>query len=281
MQWRMEQLKHGHLTSNNWRMKSYDYLAKEQNSMEAFLFKGRVLPDHEPLTVSYTPKFERMPSVETEPKSIIEVSIEGGVFQVKVEIEHYTDQAAMSLFQAAWDAAQRLANAAGFISAIPYQTTVDFLLRPDGSVRTIALGDIFLRSLGSFTHDDLEPIADLIIFDHAFAEAVADLLSMLNRTHYAPISYGRVAESIVRLVAPNENQRSMWSKARSDLRVSESFLRALTEASTDSRHGNRTPISAAENRKLSQMAWLLVHRYVYYRLRKANLPEAEFPELST
>lgn len=248
--------------------------------MEVFYFKGRVVPDHVPLTVNYTPKFERKPSLETEPDSVIEVSILEGGFQVKVEVEHYTDDKALALFQAAWDAAQRLANAAGFISAIPYQIIVDFVVRPDGSVEALALGDAYLRSLGTFTDDDIETIADLMIADHAFGEAVADLLSMLSKTHYAPISYGRVAESIARLVAPNEKQSAMWATARSELRVSEGFLRALTEASTDSRHGNRTPVSAATNRKLSQMAWLLVHRYVHYRLREANLPKAEFPELS-
>lgn len=231
--------------------------------------------------MSYTPKFERRPSVETEPECAFEVSIHEGEFRVKVEVENYTDEDALALFQASWDAAQRLANAAGFINAVPYQTIVDFLERPDGSVKALVVGDSYLGTLGSFTDNDLEAIADLLITDHAFGEAVADLLSMLNRTHYAPISYGRVAESIARLIAPLEKQGAMWAKARSELRVTESFLRALTEASTDPRHGKRTPISAATNRKLSEMAWLLVHRYVHYRLRATNLPKAEFPELST
>jgi hypothetical protein len=72
----------------------------------------------------------------------------------------------------------------------------------------------------------------------------------------------------------------MWAKTRSELCVSEAFLRKLTDVSTDPRHGTRTPVSGEENRKLSEMAWRLMDRYVHYRLSDGVLPEQEFPELT-
>ena len=247
---------------------------------EVFRFVGRVVPDHKPLTIAYSPKFNRKPSVEHEPECIFEVSISEGKFQVAIEIERYTDQNAMALFQAGWDAAQRLADTAGFIDAVPYNTIVDSIEKPDGSIQQLALGDIHLRNLGSFTHKDIETIADLLIGDLAFGQAMSDLLSMLIKTHYAPISYGRVTESIARLVAPSEKPSVMWSKTRSELRVNEEYLRKLTEVSTDPRHGKRTPVSAAANRELSEMSWRLMNRYVHYRIRGTDLPEEDYPELA-
>lgn len=247
---------------------------------EVFRFAGRVVPDHRPLTIAYSPKFERKPSLENEPECVIEVSISEGKFQVAIEVERYTDQGAMALFQAAWDAVQRLADTAGFIDAVPYSTIVGFIEKPDGSIKHLALGDTHLRSLGSFTHDDLETIADMLIADLAFGQAMSDLLSMLSKTHYAPISYGRVTESIARLVAPSDKPKTMWTKTRSELRVSEEYLRKLTDISTDPRHGKRTPISAAVNRELSEMAWQLMNRYVHYRIRGAELPEEDYPKLA-
>ena len=103
---------------------------------------------------------------------------------------------------------------------------------------------------------------------------------MLSKTHYAPISYGRVAESIARLVAPSEKSKSMWSTTRNELKVSEGFLRQLTDASTDPRHGTRTPVSAASNRRLSEMSWRLMDRYLHYRLKNGELADDKFPMLT-
>lgn len=245
-----------------------------------FHFVGRVVPDHIPLTVAYSPKFERTPSQQGEPKCVIEVSIYDGEFRVSLEVAEYSDRVAMSLFQAAWDAAQHLANTVGFIHAVPYQIIVDYLERPDGAIKALALGDVYLRNLSTFTPEDIETISDLLIADHALGQAMSDLLSMLSKTHYAPISYGRVAESIARLVAPSEKPKSMWSTTRNELKVSEGFLRQLTDVSTDPRHGTRTPVSAASNRRLSEMSWRLMDRYLHYRLKNGDLADDKFPILT-
>lgn len=245
-----------------------------------FHFIGRVVPDHVPLTVAYSPEFKRTPNLDGEPECVMKVSLCEGEFRVSVEVEEYSDQDAMALFQAAWDAAQHLANTAGFTKAVPYQVIIDFIERPDGSIKALALGDPLLRSLVSFTDEDIETIADLLIEDHAVGQLMWDLLSMLSRTHYAPISYGRIAESIAQLVAPSAKPKSMWNTTREELLVSEGFLRRLTEVSTDPRHGKRTPVSAELNRELSIMCWKLVDRYLQYRLRGEVLPEDEFPMLT-
>ncbi len=245
-----------------------------------FYFNGRVVPDHIRLTVGYSPKFKRTPNLESEPECVMEVSIAEGKCRVSVEVAEYSDRNAMALFQAAWDAAQHLANAAGFTNAVPYQIIIDFIEKPDGSVKALALGDVHLRNLVSFTDEDIEIISDLLIADHALGQAMSDLISMLSRTHYAPISYGRVVESIARLVAPLEKPKSMWKRARDELNVSESFLRQLTDVSTDPRHGKRTPVSADSNRRLSEMSWKLMDRYLHYRLRNGALPDDEFPMLT-
>lgn len=247
---------------------------------EVFYFSGRVIPDHLPLTVSYSPKFMRKSSIEGEPDCFMVVSIANGKFRVSVEVEQYTDQTAFALFQASLDAAQRLADTAGFIGAVPYQVVVDFIEKPDGTSKPLALGDSHLRSLGSFSSEHTESIADLLIGDFAFGQAMSDLIAILSKTHYAPTSYGRVTESIARLVAPSLPPKAMWAKTRSELHVSEAFLRKLTDVSTDPRHGTRTPVSGEENRKLSEMAWRLMDRYVHYRLSDGVLPEQEFPELT-
>lgn len=247
---------------------------------EVFYFSGRVIPDHLPLSVSYSPNFKRESRIEDEPVCFMEVKISSGKFRVTVEVEKYTDQVAIALFQASLDAAQRLADTAGFIRAVPYQVVVDFIEKPDGTTTPLALGDTHLRRLGSFSSEHTEAIADLLIGDFAFGQAMSDLMAMLNKTHYAPISYGRVTESIARLVAPSLPPKAMWAKTRSELCVSEAFLRKLTDVSTDPRHGTRTPVSGEENRKLSEMAWRLMDRYVHYRLSDGVLPEQEFPELT-
>ncbi|WP_370211541.1 hypothetical protein [Roseovarius sp.] len=109
---------------------------------------------------------------------------------------------------------------------------------------------------------------------------MSDLLFMLSKPHYASISCGRVAESIARLVAPSEKPKSMWKITRDELKVSEGFLRQLTEVSTDPRHGKRTPVSADSNRQLSEMCWKLMERYLHYRLRDEAYPADEFSMLT-
>lgn len=247
---------------------------------ESFSFYGRVLPDHVPLSVDYKPKFMRVPSTQDEPACIIEVGISHGKCEITVELETYTDRRAMALFQAAWDAAQRLADTAGFIDAVPYTVVIDGIQKADGSEFPLALGDPHLRNLNSFSRADTEAIADLLINDFAFGQAMSDLVGILSKPHIAAVNYGRIAESIARLIAPSTKPNAMWTKTRQKLRVSEAFLRKLTDVSTDPRHGNRTPVGAADNRELSEMAWRLMNRYVHYRLRESDFSEQSFPELT-
>jgi hypothetical protein len=108
---------------------------------------------------------------------------------------------------------------------------------------------------------------------------MSDLVLALDKTHYAPISYGRVTDSIARLVAPSLSGSAMWEKTRKELRVSEAFLKKLTDISKGPRHGDRTPVSIAENLQLSEMAWRLMERYLQYRLSNSLLDEQDFPQL--
>lgn len=244
--------------------------------MPDFRYHGVVFPRWRPLSVEYEPELQV--SRSDIPDARILCSMREGEVTVSVAVDAYTEDTWHALFQPVLDAAQSLANTVGFIAAVPYTVVLEAVVTPDGKTRSIALGDPVLRNLTSFTTDDVEAISDELLEDHALSLLVSDLLMSLNKTHYAAIAYGRVADGLARIVSPGVAMPQAWRTLRQTLRVDEAYLRLLTSTAVPQRHGDRVPVSAKLNRELSIRAWTLVDRYLVLRIR-GSLNEDDYPQL--
>ena len=245
--------------------------------MGVFYYEGSVTPDIIPLTIDYEPRFIRQAESGSAPATF-EVKVWVGRVRVRVETNISTETTAHELFIPAWDAARTLVETAGYVHAIPYSVSLDRAVFEDGLVVALALGDTKLRSMHSFDDSDIERISDLFLVNLPAALALGDLLMTLGKSHYSPIACGRVADSLARLITPAGKRAQAWANLRETLRVDENFVRLLSEYAAPSRHGDRQPIDGLLNRELADRAWILMNRYLRFRL-DGPLSGDEFPIL--
>lgn len=245
--------------------------------MPTFFFEGKVEPDIVPLTLDYVPELMRR-ETPFAPDATFEVTVIAGRIRIRVATEIVTEEVVGDLFVPAWDCARALVEMAGFIRAIPYSVAIERAIMPNGDVKQFALGDRSLAATHDFTMDDLEALADLALLDLKLALMISDLLMTLGKAHYSPIACGRVADGIARLLTPGADRKVQWQEVRTRLRVDEAYLRSLSEVSKGSRHADRVEIVAEMNRETAHRLWILVGRFLRYRI-DGSLDPQRFPVL--
>lgn len=242
-----------------------------------FSYLGSISPETPRLTIDDHPVV--LSDVLDGNPAHMTVLIDGARFEVRVSLAEFNEQVWEGLYGPASDLVRTLAEATGFVRGIPYSTTIDTVVRPDGTQRPVILGDRQLAALGSFSEEDIRRIAQLTLEDFPLALALSDLLMVLAKTHYSPIACGRVADGLARLIAPDEKPKQAWSSLHATLRVDDAYVRLLSEHSKASRHGDREYVPGDITQELARRAWMLMDRYLRFRLDGALDPDV-YPVLS-
>jgi hypothetical protein len=80
---------------------------------------------------------------------------------------------------------------------------------------------------------------------------------------------------------PGEDNKAGWIKFREALRVTQHWIKPLTDKSISNRHGELKALSGEERVFLMKRSWTLVYRFVRLRsLNAAGLPDSDFPVLN-
>ncbi|WP_176086677.1 hypothetical protein [Martelella sp. HB161492] len=245
--------------------------------MQTLIYEGTIEPAAAPLTLDYRPKFLRQ-ETESTPEVGYEVIVFVGRVRVLVTTSVVNEEVASDLFLVAWDVAQTFVETAGFIKGIPYSMSLDRVILPNGEVRGYVFADRSLAAMHDFTEDDLEALSDICFSDLKCRLVLSDILMTLGKAHYSPTACGRVADSLARLISPDVERKEQWSNLRRALRVNEAYVRLLSEVSKAPRHGDRIEVDAATNQETAHRAWLLLGRYLRYRLN-GELDPVAYPML--
>ena len=247
--------------------------------MESFGYSGRVLPEALGLDVQHVPTFTREATNDA-PAATFTVEVKGGRFLVNVEVETFDDRIINALLVPAIDLVRGLVEVVGFTEGVPYGVVADHAIRPDGELQRTILADRRMAALcRAFGKDGIDRVVGMVATDQQLARVLSDLMMSLSIPHYSPISCGRVAEGILRLLTDDKGPAA-WSEMRTVLRVDEAYLRLLTEHSKQPRHGHRVMVEAVVTSELLMRAWSLLDRYLAYRLGGGQpLDEQSFPVL--
>lgn len=241
--------------------------------MPTLIYEGRIEPEAYALTVDYKPKLKRQ---ETEHSPVVEFEVVVFVGRVRVyaTADDIDERMAEDLIFAAWDVSRIFVETVGFIKGIPYSVSLDRVVFPEGKINFFVFADRSLAEKHDFSINDLEALSDISLLSLPDGLLFSDILMTLGKAHYSPIACGRVADSLARLIAPEEKRVQQWEMLRETLRVDEAFVRSLTDVSKALRHGDRVPVDASTNQETAHRAWALLGRYLRYRLNGKLDPEA-------
>ena len=232
---------------------------------ERFQFRGRVLPEIAPLSITYRPVVSRA-ELRGEPAAIYSLTIQDGMIEVDVEVVASSEVDFLSLNGPAYDLSRTVVELASLADGVAYQVMIDEAVFPDGRRLPLLVGDQRLAaSIRSFTSDDLEAVADLVLCDPPLSRALSDVVSVMSWPHYSPIACGRVADSLLRLLTPESGRRD-WARLHEVLRVDRAYVQPLSDYSIPPRHGDRQAVTGEITSDLASRAWTLFDRYLSHRL---------------
>ncbi len=246
--------------------------------MIRFQYLGSIEPRSSQITIIDIPAVTR--DVAAPPQAKFALEIEDGRFKVDVETERFDAVIADSLFVDALDYVRGVIETFGFADGVPYSANIDTIVEPGGTERLVVLGDREMAKLcTAYTEHSADAVLELVLTNNDLARVLSDAMRTLSQPHYSPISCGRIAEGLARLVGGND-RRAAWPALRDALNVEEAYLKLLTEHSKAPRHGDNVAVAGAVTRELSIRAWTLIDRYFHYRLGGGKaLDRQRFPRL--
>ena len=182
--------------------------------------------------------------------------------------------------------AQALVNLIAFSRGDGITVLFDSVIDPNGQNLAIISRDPRLAALCTAFHLDRAGDADsflqIIMADGTLAVALNDLIQANNNSFLIPVNCGRVIDGLrSRFDQTNAPRLQSWRLMRERLRVSEPYLRYITDHSVDQRHGQGFTIDGNTTSELLYRTWAIMNRFLIYRSTgNTPLPDFLFPELA-
>jgi hypothetical protein len=253
--------------------------------MPTVRFEGRVIPEAAKLTIDSHPSVTLKDEYSDFWMEFTAV-IKDGVVIIECDVEEYEQAKHFdSIFVRATDIARASVNLVAFTMGLGVFVVLDTFTDPDGAKTVLLLRDRPLGSLSApFIADatDFNRRLDLVLMEPRIWMALRDLVWSLSSTHEIPASCARAVETLRSLIVPKGvDRREGWPLLRANLRVSEDYLRLITDHAKGPRHGDHLYVPGTMTREIATRSWVLMNRFLEYRKRGSKpLPESEFPLLT-
>jgi hypothetical protein len=127
-----------------------------------------------------------------------------------------------------------------------------------------------------------EELINLALTNTYLRSALSDLNEAITSPNDTGFYCYRAIETLMQeFKLPGEDSKATWPRFREALRVTQHWIKPLTDKSISNRHGELKTLSGNERVFLMSRSWMLVYRFARLRLlRTASLPESDFPLLN-
>ena len=257
-------------------------------------FLGKILPEIFNITIVYNP------SIKWKAEKIgfdltFTYKIENSIIEIECDLEKWQPEYLGDVYKRAYDIIRTGVSLITFSTGNVLQIYLDRFVNPDGQETPLAIMNPELPALcTSFSlskniedkNTAFDSIFNIVLSDPAIFLALSDLCVAISVHDQTTTGCARALEGIRLLIwgydTPTDKERiPSWKKLQETLRVSEQYLKLITENSIGSRHGSRKFIPGTTTTEIVKRSWIIMNRYLELRLRKIEqLPLAEFPLLS-
>lgn len=213
------------------------------------------------------------------------VQIGGGGVLVDCEVGRWDAGVLVEAYRMALELARAPVNLVSFMLGEAVAVSLDELVEPDGRRSALRFNDDLLPPLVTAVDAgdvDYSQVVHFLWSNPSLMIALNDLIEAIHKPHAAPINCGRAVEALRRQVCTDAaTDAEAWCQFRNRLRLSEPFVRAITDTSRMPRHGNFSFIPGEVTRDVTRRAWIIMNRYLEYMKRGGvvPLPLEQFPEV--
>jgi hypothetical protein len=250
--------------------------------MVTVCFTGRVFPAHFQVTLT-------LPPIDWEDKPTgmsMRFTTEYRNGEVRVECttnKLESDQHMIEIYNRAFDIARSGLDLISFSTGRPYTVVIEKFTKPDGQTVPFSISQLDLARLCTAfgPGQTYLEVLKLVIAEPPVFYALRELIESISYPRRPLINCARAIDILRTQMAPTVARSQGWPEMRTNLNLSESYLRFITEYSKDWRHGNYTPIPPKTIQEVTERSWTVMNRFLEFRKwGNRPLPTTEFPLLT-
>jgi hypothetical protein len=254
---------------------------------------GRILPDAFHVSVGYDPtinwKWE-----ETNQELRFHYTIKDSACEISCDLAEWKSDYVTEIYKRGYDILRATTDLVAFSTGNPLHVHLDRFVAPDGKETHLAVmnpdlvGLCTAFSLGkdpSCNNGSFDRIMGIVLSDPTLFLALSDLIRAITHHDHITTGCARALDGIRLMVwgqdtTTSNEAKASWEKLRTTLRVSEPYLKLITDNSKGSRHGSRNFIPGTVTNEVAKRSWVVMNRFLELPKRGIQeLPVAEFPLL--
>jgi hypothetical protein len=124
-------------------------------------------------------------------------------------------------------------------------------------------------------------VLEIVLSDWRIFRILRELIEAITLPHESAVNCARAIEGLRHYVSPAGAPRNQtWAILRDGLKLTEPYLKMITEVSTAPRHGDPVHIPGSTTTEIVRRTWTIMNRFFEYKKRGgSSLPESDFPWL--
>lgn len=228
-------------------------------------FHGRVLPESMQVTVNFTPTVH-WKADELGYEVDIVCRVENSVVNIECILSDWEVEQLPDLYRRALDICRAKVDVVGFKMAYGLTVLLDVFEAPDGTVTPIAQNAPYLENIcTAFSLEKgFDEVCMQVLQRPLLFMAFRELMTAISLPHVSLVECARAMDRIKNMLAPASKDKVAWNRMRETLRVDEAYLKYITDASADPRHGQPGHISGSMTTEVTRRAWVIMNRYLEY-----------------
>jgi len=242
-------------------------------------FRGKVLPESVQVSVNVTTVNWKASELQYEIDIVCQ--IDKSVIEIECVVSDWHPEYFPDIYRRVLDISRVKVDLIAFKTAWGLTVLLETFEAPDGSITPIVQ-----------TAPDLEQICTAFSLEQGFDEvcahmlqrpvlfmAMRELITAISVPHVAPVECARAIDRLKNLIAtPGSKDKAAWQQLRGTLRIDEAYLKYISEASANPRHGQPGHTSGVVTTEATRRAWVVMNRYLEYLVRgEQPLDHKAFP----
>jgi hypothetical protein len=157
----------------------------------------------------------------------------------------------------------------------------EYYIDPEGTKTLIRVQSTDLAKLCTAitSANEFVYVLRLLTESPLFYMALNDLAVALSHHHNTPINCARAIDGLRHLLSKADASRpEQWAEMHNKLRVTDKYLRFITDSSKLERHGKRHDLDSMTATEIAVRSWTVMNRYIEFKKRGGvqPLPEEKF-----
>lgn len=196
---------------------------------------------------------------------------------VACDLNRWGDEVLPTVFKHALDLCRASVDLVGFSMGWGLTVHLHSFVDPDGNVSALLFQAPGLSPLCTAYNvsEGFGEIHRMVLQEPTLMHALNDLVQAITVPHKSLVNCARAMDRLKHLVAPaGATKKDAWAALQSALRIEEDYLKVITAASANPRHGGLTHVPGTMVRDVTSRAWTVMNRYLEYRKAGGVLPVA-------